>query len=98
MTTEEWDRGSLRPLDACGRCNRAFRPGDTFVATIVMLDGGLAREDRCTACGDAANVEGAPTAIALWRGVRGATKGAAQRRLDFDSLFELFQRDRKSVV
>ena len=87
MSVEDWDRSGLRAADTCVSCTKPFVPGATFTAAIVIREDRFVREDRCTAC--AATVPA--DAVSHWTARRPAdAKGP--RRLDFDSLLELFVR------
>lgn len=87
MSVEDWDRSGLKAGDACAACAKAFAPGARFVAAIVVREERFVREDRCEACGASVPED----AISRWTARRPAdAKGP--RRLDFDSLLELFIR------
>jgi hypothetical protein len=91
MTAEEWDRKTGAPTGACAACGLKLAPGAGYVAALLARDGGFVREDRCEACADAAAASG-EGALGVWRGKLGAPKGPLSRRLDFDTLIELFPR------
>jgi hypothetical protein len=89
MSGDDWDRRTGHPLGACTDCGVKFAAGDVYVARLFVRDGAVVREDRCAKCGEAA----APAdALGEWRGKPTAPKGPASRRLDFETLAELFPR------
>ncbi|HYC76609.1 MAG TPA: hypothetical protein VEI02_03175 [Planctomycetota bacterium] len=89
MSAEEWEKKAPGPADACVVCGSKLATGAAYVARLVMRDGALVREDLCEGCAAAA---AASDAFSAWRGRRAAPRGPAARRLDFETLVELFPR------
>ncbi len=87
MTIEDWDKRVPRAQEKCTKCGREFAIGDEYLATVRLASTGIVREDRCLSCGEALEAG----VFSHWRARRAAGTTYA-RRLDFDSLLELFRR------
>lgn len=89
VSGEEWERRTGTPQGLCAACGAKFAAGDAYVAALFVREGKVVREDRCAKC---ASPETPPEALGQWRAKVAAPKGPAVRRLDFDTLAELFPR------
>ena len=89
MSADDWDRRTGLPQGVCVACGVKMAAGDAYVACLSFKDGAMVREDRCETCGKGAPAEGL---LGVWRGKTAVPKGPASRRLDFDTLAELFPR------
>ncbi len=87
MTVEDWDRSGIRAANVCVACHAPLIAGAVTISAIVIRDERFLREDRCAACSSTVPVD----SVSQWTSRRPAdAKGP--RRLDFDSLLELFVR------
>lgn len=91
MSAEDWERKSGAPATACAGCGGAFAAGAAYVASLLLKDGAFVREDRCPSCAAAPAAAGSET-LGVWRGRTTPPRGPLARRLDFDTLVELFPR------
>jgi hypothetical protein len=91
MSAEEWEKKTGAPSGACAACGLKLGPGAAYVAALLVREGAFVREDRCEACAAAAAASD-DGALGVWRGKLAPPKGPLSRRLDFDTLIELFPR------
>ena len=85
-TPEAWQIPS--PADACAQCQAVLLPDAEVTVQLVFVDGGPARRDLCSACGEAVgNSQGA----FFWR-QRRQERGDERPVVDYAFLREMFGR------
>jgi hypothetical protein len=76
----------------CRLCQRAFGPGEEFVATVRETEEDLLREDFCRACWDTHESRQDRELFGLWRSRTAEPRQSKRTFVDDDLLIDFFKR------